>query len=420
VVVSAAPHHISRLPGRPDVLISVHQFSESLGRAMSAKALWAGTHSEEVALVGEILARAMGLPAGVARMVHLAGHLHDIGKIGIPDFVLHKPARLNREEFRIIQEHSAIGEAIVRPVMALDGEISIPDIVRHHHERYDGSGYPDGLRGEDIPLGARVIAVADSLSAMLQDRPYKSPVTFREAEAELMSLSGQWYDPDVLAAFAISRGEIQEAVREARRTQLAAGNRWSMCELDPESCTRLHGGEQLRDRLTGVYSRRYFGQFLAGVLSAPATENVVHLALLDCDRFRDFNLTHGQEAGDRMLALLGTVICSSVRESADYPFRFGRDVFGVAFRDLDMRSCAAVCERIRARFRSEGQGCTVSIGLAAWTQDMGCDPEALVEAARSALSRAKEDGRDCLRAESAPAPGMASGRGIRERGLEAG
>lgn len=383
--------------GGLDGLISVHQFAESLGRAMAAKALWAGTHSDEVARIAEILGRAMSLPAEAIKMIHLAGHLHDIGKIGIPDFILHKPTRLNREEYRVIQEHSAIGEGIVRPVMTLDGVVSIPDIVRHHHERYDGSGYPDGLCAEHIPLGARIIAVADSVSAMMQDRPYKSAMTFDEVEAELASLSGRWYDPAVVEAFCASRGEIRAAIRDTRRASIAAAHRWSLCELDPESCTRIHGGEKLRDRLTGVYGRRYFQQYLGDVLTSSQGASGLHLALFDCDRFRDFNMNHGQETGDRILALLGKVIQSSVRESVDTPFRFGRDVFAVAFSNIDMRTCRAVCERIRTRFHDEcGHDCTVSAGLAVWSEDMGCDAQALVAAARAALDMAKEAGRNCL------------------------
>jgi diguanylate cyclase len=168
-----------------------------------------------------------------------------------------------------------------------------------------------------------------------------------------------------------------------------------MCELDPESCTRLHGGEQLRDRLTGVYGRRCFPRILAGVMSGPRARTGLHLALIDCDRFRDFNLAHGQQAGDRVLVRLGKVIQSSVRESDDHPFRFGRDVFGVLFSSLDTLACEAACERIRTRFRNEC-GCTVSVGLAAWSDELGCDAEALLDAARSALARAKDGGRDCL------------------------
>lgn len=380
----------------PTIQVSVHQLAESLGRAMAVKAMWARTHSEEVARVGEELALALNLAPGVAHLIHLAGHLHDIGKIGIPDFILHKPDRLNQEEYRIIQEHSAMGEAIVRPVMVLDRDISVPDIVRHHHERFDGSGYPDGLRGHDIPLGARIIAVADSLSAMLQDRPYKSPMEFDAAVAELRGLSGIWYDPDVIAALLAIRERIRTVIDEARAAVPLAGGNWGLCELGPDGCARFEGG--LRDPLTGLYSRRYFDQFLAGALSGPMSGPLAGglcLALIDCDNFRDFNELHGQESGDRVLARLGHIIRTSIRDTVDYPFRYGRDVFGVAFRQFNLRACTTVCERIRRRFELEGGGgCTVSVGLAAWETGMGCDAQALITACRRALLRAKTAGRN--------------------------
>lgn len=378
----------------PAIQVSVHQLAESLGRAMAVKAMWARTHSEEVARVGEELALAMNLAPGVGQLVHLAGHLHDIGKIGIPDFILHKPDRLNQEEYRIIQEHSAMGEAIVRPVMVLDRDISVPDIVRHHHERFDGSGYPDGLRGHEIPIGARIIAVADSLSAMLQDRPYKSPMDFDAAVAELRGLAGIWYDPEVTSALLRIRERVRAVIDEARDAVPLSCGSWGLCELGPAGCAGFEPG--LRDPLTGLYSRRYFDQFLTGVLSGslggPLTGGLC-LAFIDCDHFRDFNEVHGQECGDRVLARLGRIIQSSVRDTVDYPFRYARDVFGVAFRQFNLQACARVCERIRRRFEDEG-GCTVSVGLAVWEAGMGCDGQALITACRRALNRAKKSGRN--------------------------
>lgn len=374
-----------------DMQVSVHQLAESLGRAMAVKALWARTHSEEVARVGEVLALAMKLSPSVAKMIHLAGHLHDIGKIGIPDFILHKPDRLSQEEYRIIQEHSAMGEAIVRPVMVLDRGISVPDIVRHHHERFDGSGYPDGLRGQEIPLGARIIAVADSLSAMLQDRPYKSSMDFDAAVDELRDLAGIWYDPDVIEALLRVREQVRQAIEQAMAAVPVSCGGWSLCELKPDACTGFDPG--LRDPLTGLYSRRYFDQFLTDVLSRPMTGGLC-LALIDCDHFRDFNEIHGQEKGDRVLAGLGQIIRTVVRDTVDYPFRFGRDVFGVVFHHFNLNACAVVCERIRARFQAEEAECTLSVGLTAWDGSIGCDAQQLIAACRKSLLCAKNSGRN--------------------------
>lgn len=372
-----------------DLRISVHQFAESLGRAMAVKALWACSHSEEVARVAEILALAMGLEADVARMIHLAGHLHDIGKIGIPDCILNKPDRLSREEYLIIQEHAAMGEAIVRPVMGLDGDVSVPDIVRHHHERFDGLGYPDGLRGSEIPLGARIIAVADSLSAMLQNRPYKAPMDFDQAVNELHGLSGSWYDPAVIEAFESVREDIRRAVLEARDA-LPLSCTWALCEQGPETLCRFDPGQ--RDLLTGLHTRRSFDQHLRVRLDRGEG---VCLALIDCDHFRDFNASHGQEAGDRVLVQLGRIIRACVRDGDDYPFRFGRDVLGVAFACCDPGICHAVCERIRHQFAQECSAqCTVSVGVAHRDELPGCDAARLVSLCRRQLLRAKNSGRN--------------------------
>ncbi len=178
----------------------LHQFSESLGNAVDAKDSHTRQHSEEVAQVAHTLALGMGLSTGHADVIHVAGHLHDIGKIGIPDAILFKQKKLSTKEFEIIKKHSAIGASIVSPVSELT-TTGITAIILHHHERYDGTGYPAGLKGEDIPIGARVVAVADSLSAMLQDRPYNRAMSFAEASQEIARMSGSQFDPAVVRSF---------------------------------------------------------------------------------------------------------------------------------------------------------------------------------------------------------------------------
>lgn len=190
------------------LVLTLHQLAESLGRAVDAKDAWTCAHSEEVAVVSQILALNMGFTPAQAEIVHLAGHLHDIGKIGIPDAILQKPGSLTREEFEVIKRHPVIGEGIVQPVKALNGESGVALMIRHHHERYDGCGYPDGLSGCCIPIGARILAVSDSLSAMMQERPYKGAMSFEHAEAEIMSQAGKMYDPRVVRAFAKGREHI--------------------------------------------------------------------------------------------------------------------------------------------------------------------------------------------------------------------
>jgi len=189
----------------------IHQFAESLGNAIDAKDHFTRLHSEEVAVVSHILALACCLSPAQADHIHIAGHLHDIGKIGVADHILQKPGPLNEAEWEEIKQHPLIGANIIRPVGFLAAS-GIADMVYHHHERYDGSGYPDGLRGEAIPIGARIIALADGLSAMLQDRPYRAKLSFKQAVSEIMKGRESYYDPKVVQALSTELDAIREAL----------------------------------------------------------------------------------------------------------------------------------------------------------------------------------------------------------------
>lgn len=194
------------------LLETLHQFAESLGEAIDAKDPCTSSHSEQVAEVSAIIAHAMDMPGHDVHLIHIAGHLHDIGKIGIPDAILKKSGLLTDKEWVHIRAHPEIGATIVRPVEAFSAPGGVADIILHHHERFDGSGYPNGLAGENIPLGARIIAVADSLSAMTQDRPYRKGRSFENAVSEITHCSGTLYDPAVVEAFLRVADRTEEKV----------------------------------------------------------------------------------------------------------------------------------------------------------------------------------------------------------------
>ncbi|TVM19308.1 HD family phosphohydrolase [Oceanidesulfovibrio indonesiensis] len=195
-----APEHPVIPPCSP-LCHSIHQFAESLGNAMDAKDHCTQDHSEQVAVIAHCLALEVGFSPRRAGDIHIAGHLHDIGKIGLPDCILSKPGRLTEEEWAAVRRHPEIGAQIVAPVKALNGDSGIAAMILHHHERWDGGGYPHGLRARKIPPGARVLAVADALSAMVQDRPYRSGMSIELALDELRSAAGSQLDPDMVAAF---------------------------------------------------------------------------------------------------------------------------------------------------------------------------------------------------------------------------
>ena len=143
-------------------------------------------------------ARAMGLSIYSAEVVRYAAILHDIGKIGIPDHILSKSNSLTEQEWNQIKKHSTIGAEIIKQINSLS---DASKIVYHHHERYDGEGYPDGLKGESIPLGSRIIAVIDAYDAMTSRRPYREALSKEEAIMELKKHAGTQFDRKVVEAF---------------------------------------------------------------------------------------------------------------------------------------------------------------------------------------------------------------------------
>ncbi|HET7727022.1 MAG TPA: diguanylate cyclase [Candidatus Limnocylindrales bacterium] len=166
--------------------------------AVDAKDRYTKRHSEDVARYALFLAARVGLPADELPTVRMAGLLHDVGKIGIPDQILRKPGKLSEAEFAVVQQHVALGDAIVRDLPNLD---AIRAGIRHHHERWDGSGYLHRLAGEEIPLVARILAVCDTFSAMTTSRPYRKALDLREALLRLEDAAGTQLDERLVAAF---------------------------------------------------------------------------------------------------------------------------------------------------------------------------------------------------------------------------
>ena len=192
---------------------TLHQMAESLGRAVDAKDRRLFEHSALTADLATLLALAHGLTDKQADIVHIAGHLHDIGKIGIPDTVLGKPGKLTPAEWAVMREHPRIGAQILAPIEIFGARHGVRDIVLTHHERFDGKGYPQGLSGRDIPLGGRILAVADSMAAMLEDRSYRPALELGDALLEIERCAGSWYDPALCRDFLLHESAVRVVVQ---------------------------------------------------------------------------------------------------------------------------------------------------------------------------------------------------------------
>jgi HD-GYP domain-containing protein (c-di-GMP phosphodiesterase class II) len=170
----------------------------ALASAVEARDAYTGRHAERVAAYGLEIARAAGMQLSDEPQIEFGFLLHDVGKVAVPDAILFKTSKLTEEEYALIAQHPVVGAEILRDVDFL-GEGKL--VVRHHHERWDGTGYPDRLSGDEIPLAARVFAVADTLDALTTDRPYRPASDWRQARLEIQRFTGTQFDPTVVAAF---------------------------------------------------------------------------------------------------------------------------------------------------------------------------------------------------------------------------
>jgi diguanylate cyclase (GGDEF)-like protein len=172
----------------------------SLTEALVARPSWAGKPSTMIAEMAVSLARALDLPAGEVERVRTASLLHDLGKLAIPDEILSNPGELTDPEWRVVSEHPKIGQIVLEQAGALRDAATI---VLHHHEWYDGRGYPLGLTGQEIPVGARIVAIADAYEAMVAGRPYRTAIDHERALAELRRHAGVQFDPELVRLFAV-------------------------------------------------------------------------------------------------------------------------------------------------------------------------------------------------------------------------
>lgn len=183
---------------REQLIQSQRATAITLAKAIEKRDRYTGGHTDRVTEYAKLTAKQLDWPEERLAVLELAGHLHDVGKIGVPDAVLNKPGKLTVEEFEMMKAHPEIGEQIIRGIDFLE---ALVPYVLYHHERYDGKGYPKGLSGEAIPIEGRLLAVSDTFDAMTSSRPYRKQLDPERAIEEIKRCSGTQFDPNIVVVF---------------------------------------------------------------------------------------------------------------------------------------------------------------------------------------------------------------------------
>ena len=364
-----------------DVLDVVRQWGESI----EEKDAYTQGHCERVADLACALARRAGVEENVIFWFRVGALLHDVGKIVISSEILNKAEQLTADEWDVMKLHPGAGADILKEI---NFPYDVNAIVRHHHENWDGSGYPDGLSGERIPLWARIVCLADVYDALTSDRSYKSALP-NEAALEVMRRDvRRQFDPALFALF-------EDVARMSEpRTLDAAPRKKESRAAEP--------GVQLDD-LTGLVLRKGFlAQANEVLVDAAKRQEPVALAVIDVDHFKSVNDTFGHLQGDDVLRSVAGQLRDTIRKD-DIVGRYAGDEFVLLFpnttlaeaAELASRLCEAVASnRLAIRERREGTiGVTLSIGVASVEPGLG-DLESVFAAADRALYVAKRRGRN--------------------------
>jgi len=328
------------------------QLMQMLSTTIEAKDEYTKGHSHRVAEYSVLIARELGWNEKELSNLKNAAHLHDIGKIAIPDTILNKPSKLSEEEFSIIKEHTIIGANILKNISLID---HVQEIVRNHHERYDENGYPDGLKGKEIPLHARIVAVADSYDAMSSQRIYRNQLPSEKIIQELENNKGTQFDPEITDIFLKLLREDRIHVKEdhlsiTENTQIPEAEiEMSQFISDIMSTIRTQKAKENLDFLTGLPSRNKGEQAIAQLMK----HHSGCLVFMDMDNLKTINDIYGHKAGDRVLKLLGNLLLEYSSECL--ACRLGGDEFLLFMPDADQNSITEVITAIFKKFNTRNK-----------------------------------------------------------------
>ena len=342
------------------------QVLRTLSSTIETKDEYTRGHSHRVGEYAALIARELGWSQEEIINLKNTADLHDIGKIGVPDTILNKPTKLTEDEYIIIKDHTVIGAEILKNITLIP---HAAEVARSHHERYDGTGYPDGLKGEDIPLYARVIAVADSYDAMSSRRIYRSALSRQEICEEIRSNQGKQFDPVIAEVFLRLLTEDRLQVQEADSTTPENADQPNMeFEIgkfvsDIMQTMKAQEDSENFDFLTGLPMRNA-GEKLAARLME---EHDGCLIFMDMDNLKQINDIYGHKAGDRALKVFGSILASQKADAA--ACRLGGDEFLLFVPDISRDASAQLAKNIFAQFQAakasdlEIRGAAMSAGL---------------------------------------------------------
>jgi diguanylate cyclase (GGDEF)-like protein len=332
-----------------------------LAEVIEAKDPFLRGHSDEVSRYVSAVAERLGIDQRRREQLVFGSLLHDVGKVGISERILLKPAKLTPEERSVIQLHPRIGYRLVERVPALR---DIAPAILHHHERFDGEGYPSRLSGEEIPLEARIICVADSFSAMTAERPYRRRMTLEDACAELERCAGTQFDPEVVRAFVEEvRARPISDNDEAVAAALAADPELQVRRDDSEPLLG-HGPLAVTDNLTLLYSHRYFHEFAAKEAERAGLQNdSFGVVLIEPVDIAEINAREGYAAGDDAIRAVATAVQQvAIRTGATACRHSGKRV-GLICPNADEAMLSRIASEITAEL---GDSPRVECGEAAW------------------------------------------------------
>lgn len=355
-------------------------------------------HSLRVALYSREIARRLGWTVEELENLYNVALLHDIGKIAIEDSILNKMGTLTEQEYESVKRHTKVGADIVKNTTFIPG---IKEGISYHHERYDGTGYV-GLKGKDIPLIARILAVANAVTAMEEDRPFRRRLSSMELEKELISNKGKQFDPDIVnvAVEMLHEGyDVDEKL--AQMMKQIPGDVSETGELMRQvvtTSTQETKSELEKDSLTGFLNRRSFEEKIEKFLRKPMSYGTFFM--MDMDNFKSVNDTYGHLAGDELILIFADIIKNCVREQ-DFVCRVGGDEFAIFFPYLDKEKVIRKrADEIMSCFAKERErlgysNCSVSIGIMTkYAKSNNMDYDKLYKCADNALYYVKNNGKD--------------------------